>query len=184
MLGSGRNSESAHRAPRQDSRSVIRGEVAGGVVEPVSRGRVAFGALADVRARRLEGDTRRAAHHVYVHASYDTSRVLYAFRKLKLIIECDFQLFMRQMASKSVNGDLARQLSALLQQHKANKDDNDDDDGGSGANDNGADDNADDTVVDDDQEALVRHDANVQVACRSYLHLMAHAALLFIQGEV
>lgn len=53
-----------------------------------------------IRSNRLEPGTQRVSN-VYVRA-FDTERVLYVFRKLKLIIECDFQLFMRQMSIRTV----------------------------------------------------------------------------------
>lgn len=123
----------------------------------------------------LSPETTRHAH-TYLH-EFDTARVLDVFRKLTLIVECDFQLFMRQVLSKAVNADLVRRYSALeLANHQplASADDND----------------AAVAPADIDMAAVPamivgNSDADVtgvRGACRSYLDLLCASAMLFVQG--
>jgi hypothetical protein len=112
----------------------------------------------------LAPDTKRA-RSVYC-GEFDTARVLHTFRKLKVIIECDFQLFMRQVLSKSVNADVAHAV-ALLER--------------------GADDDADDNGGDDDDNDGGRGasapGSSIAEYGRSYLDLLASTAMLFVQGR-
>lgn len=124
----------------------------------------------------LAPETARHAHTY--RQEFDTARVLDVFRKLTLIVECDFQLFMRQVLSKAVNADLVRRFGALEhanQQPLANASDDNavDGDGGGGG-------------VEVDAAAAAGSEADllgVRGACRSYLDLLCAGAMLYVQGQ-
>jgi hypothetical protein len=68
--------------------------------------------ILDPLLQRLLAPTSRRVGTVYAEA-YNAADVLYVFGKLRLIVECDFQLFMRQMSTKPVNSELVRMYQTL-----------------------------------------------------------------------